>query len=537
MLRSVACTALVVCSALCGAQAPLRAVTAPVVAGSEGEQYLRVLQLTGKVAAGQWTVRGFGPRELKALQPTDTMHPRPSGQEATRRVGALRWGFGPVESQVVLNTGYAYGYNDYAVWAGRGLTASISPSVYGSAGPLSVVVAPLAFVSQNAPFAMRATGFPGRLEYADGTFPQNIDLPQRFGSGVYGAVDPGQSAIRLDTRGVAVGFTTANEVWGPAIENPLLLGTNAAGFPHVFLGTSRPRRLGWVTVQTRMIWGTLSQSDYAISEGRDARRFASGMVGTISPRGLLGLELGAGRFFHLPWRGAPSLDYLLRPFQGIIKARLATDANEQGDDPEDNQLASVFFRWALPGHGFEAYGEFGREDHNWNTRDLIGQPDHDAAYTLGLQRAWTREPRSIVVFRGEVMNAAKSHLGQSIIQTAWYMHAGGTLQGHTQEGQILGAPGAFGGGATLAELERITPEGTTGVAYRRILRWQLPTQRVASPDSAEMQQVVTLTRTLRHGPGELTWKGSGVWAVNRNLAGGTAFNLNVVVQYRLYPRR
>ena len=33
-------------------------------------------------------------------------------------------------------------------------------------------------------------------------------------------------------RGFTAGVSTANQQWGPSADLPLLLGTNAAGFPH-----------------------------------------------------------------------------------------------------------------------------------------------------------------------------------------------------------------------------------------------------------------------------------------------------------------
>ncbi len=91
----------------------------------------------------------------------------------------------------------------------------------------------------------------------------SIDLPQHFGDGPYTRVDPGQSSLRLDARGVAAGLSTANQHWGPAAEHPLLLGSNAPGFLHAFLGTSEPVDVWIGSLHGRVVYGRLRQSGYS----------------------------------------------------------------------------------------------------------------------------------------------------------------------------------------------------------------------------------------------------------------------------------
>src|SRR5205823_14545072 len=79
----------------------------------------------------------------------------------------------------------------------------------------------------------------------------------------------------------------------------------------------------------------------------------------------------------------------------------------------DNQLASLFVRWAPPASGFEVYGEYGREDRNVDLRDFEEEPDHDAGYLVGFARAWINSASDLVtVLRGEVLNTRLSHLQQ-----------------------------------------------------------------------------------------------------------------------------
>ena len=111
----------------------------------------------------------------------------------------------------------------------------------------------------------------------------------------------------------------------------------------------------------------------------------SGLALSFLPRGLPGLEIGADRFFHTGWprRGIFKAPWY-RPFEGILKQSLSTSTNPMGDDVGDNQEASAFARWAFPGHGIEVYGEYAREDHNYDLRDLLQEPDHESGFMLGI---------------------------------------------------------------------------------------------------------------------------------------------------------
>ena len=65
--------------------------------------------------------------------------------------------------------------------------------------------------AQIDPFPLMANGETGSLRFADGVNPTRIDQPQRFGSASYSRLDAGQSTIRLDLPGLAVGVCSN---WG-----------------------------------------------------------------------------------------------------------------------------------------------------------------------------------------------------------------------------------------------------------------------------------------------------------------------------------
>jgi hypothetical protein len=269
---------------------------------------------------------------------------------------------------------------------------------------------------------------------------------------------------------VTVGASTANEYWGPASEEPFLLGNNAAGFVHAFAGTDGPVTLGPVTVNLRLIAGRLDQSAYSYADFANRRRYISGVVAAFGVKQLPGLEIGGGRLFENVWpdTGFSIGDIVTPLFQSLLKTKLDEKFGGAGDKP-DNQLASIFARWAFPESGVEVYGEYGREDNAWDTRDLLLEPDHDVTYMLGLARVWKRSAERLLVLRGELLNSAVTDLNKVRGQSPPYVHFP-ILQGHTALGQVLGAPSGYGGGGIRVSTDLYWPRGRVTVAWSRSMR-------------------------------------------------------------------
>lgn len=444
-----------------------RLVEEAVVVGSEAETYLRVLQVAGEAPAYPWSARAFSRGEVERMLP-DSAHPwsaRLGGGGSARGMGA---GLLRPAARVTYNSTFPYGFNDGAAWAGRGVTAEVRAGVSARWGALSLRVEPVVFWAQNQAFSLLANGDSGRLVYGDGLSPRGIDLPQRFGPGSYARLDPGESSLRVDALGVAAGVSTASQHWGPASDHPVILGNNAGGFPHLFAGTAAPVNVGVGRLHGRVVWGSLRQSGWSSVQGHGSRRYATGIVAVFTPRGAPGLELGATRFFHVPWRqGGLKGSDLLKAFEGITKASLdSTGVGPDGRSSVDNQLASAFARWLLPAAGLEVYGEFGREDHSWDLLDLTLEPDHGSGYMLGFRKAWSRGPARLVSLRAEVLNTQPSHIVQVRNQPPFYRHTF-AAQGHTHRGQALGSAFGYGGGASVVGVDVYRPWGRWSVAWTR----------------------------------------------------------------------
>jgi hypothetical protein len=258
----------------------------------------------------------------------------------------------------------------------------------------------------------------------------------------------------------------------------------------------------------------------------------AGWVFSFSPRPAPHLELGIGRFYHTPWpAGGLTIHNFLKPFQPFLKA--SVDSTGYGQDlhgDPDDQLASVFARWVLPRAGFEAYGEFLRDDHNWDLQDALLEPDHQSAYMLGLQKLWTRGG-GLLVLRGEVMNARRSTLAHVRAQNLTYSSFP-TPQGHTLRGQVLGAPDAYGGSGSTVALDGYTRRGRWWVRWDRAERGELADSAGAGVASrVDATNALGVERVLFVRGAELTGGVRGVWELNRGY-GGDAFNLNATLGFR-----
>jgi hypothetical protein len=457
-----------------GAQAS-RTTTLDFATGSEFEDYLRVLQVAGLEELEPWSIRGLSPRIITRMATADSAGP-----------WALRKNFhnerlvtGRTNLGTMINTSYPYGANDGPVWAGRGVTLVGSTGIGGHIGPLSFAFSPKAFVTSNAPFDLVPNGQTGALTYNNGSFPDAVDYPQRFGNKPYSRLDPDASSIRLDSRFISLGVSTGNEWIGPATEYPFLLGTNAGGFPHLFVGTGDPVSLWFARAQARLMWGKLYQSNYSpvsgsthyisVAEPGTVRLMASSQI-VFLPRGIPGLEIGFARFLHVPYRvGEPSGAFWRKPFKTFFLKNEYAAGDTAG---ADNQLASAFFRWAFPHSGFELYGERGYEDQFYDFRDFVQDPDNEREYLLGFQKTLRRPNNRVNVFKMEVLNYQLPTIARVRVQGGIYLH-GDLRQGHSNRGQLLGASAGVGNAAaSTISYTRYSPDGRSTFLLRRIVQDQ-----------------------------------------------------------------
>jgi hypothetical protein len=371
---------------------------------------------------------------------------------------------GAVETR--YNSGFPRPMNDGSFRPGVGAMLGFAQGIAAGFGPLTVVVRPELHFHQNADFTILPQSVPGYSPFIHPSVGTRIDLPQRFGDDSFHVLHPGQSTIRLDWRGFVAGASTENAWWGPGLRNPLLLSSAAPGFPHAFVGTARPVdvRIGHLFVRTLV--ARLTESDYFDGDGSNDHQLLSGTVGAFQPAFLPGLTLGAARFFAM--RDGPDLgtgEFLRAAFTGIRDNPLGS-----GNPLADNQHASVFARWAFPDAGLEVYGEFARIDHWGRWSELLSSPQAAGAHLWGLQKLFETDGATwrLMFEAASVVDPLPSQLSGNHWQIYWYTHSQ-LRQGHTHQGQLLGAPMGPGGRAQVLAVDRYSPVGDVGLELSRTL--------------------------------------------------------------------
>lgn len=413
--------------------APTASVTAEATIGSAAEHTARILELMGDSNAAR---------------------PHPVSGLRVQPLWLVGW----------VNTTRANSDDDGAVWQGRGLTASLTAGVVYNARLLSVSVRPLVFATQNAAFTPARPDTQARAGFGNPFGRMRIDLPYRFGRSADASFSPGESWVRLGTPFVGTGVSTASERWGPSHVSPLIMSTEGPGFPRLFAEMQNtPLHVGQFS--GRWIVGRLEASPYSGRMAGDRSRLVTALTSTFAFSGpLRGVSVGGARFFHIRWDDANvRMSNVLLPLKGLLKQGNPT--GEARGARNFNQVASAFARLAPPDARFELYGEFYREDNNQDLRDLIVEPDHESAYTLGVRRVWRGTAGTSSALTLETTNSRTSHLGRVRNEGAPYLHYLVT-EGHTYEGQPIGSIDAFGGGGASVLFERIGLNSATSVEAR-----------------------------------------------------------------------
>lgn len=410
------------------------------------EYYYRLLQLSGlSDESSSFTLKPFTP-----VSTADSAATNPWMTQVNR---FLNSGFeSPLGFQYAFieplwfqswNSTLPRGVNDGAIWQGRGYNTALSAGIIASWGPLHVRLQPQAGFAQNSSFDL------GSLPSASSYSPpiQRIDNIRRFGPDSYSWFDLGDSYAELRMAGLKAGFSNARIWTGPALHNPLFFSYNAPGFKHLHLSTYRPLKTPLGGIEFKYLYGALQKSDWLDQLPGDRLNTIISLNVAWSPSFADGLTIGFNRVFmdrypsgfNAKWSQAKLV------FESFIKQNLATEDNPEGQS-DSNQMASVFYRWAFPGWGLEAYGEFGRNDHNRDWRDFRMQPNHHRAYLLGILKAFELSGNRLLSLGAETtqLNANRTSFTrggapwQPGSMGRWYVHRFPNF-GFTNKGQILGA--------------------------------------------------------------------------------------------------
>lgn len=349
----------------------------------------------------------------------------------------------PVSLLAQYNSHHPEGINDGSMIPAKGIQNRIDAGIYFKYGWFSIMLNPEIVYAHNPVFEGYPAGYTSSLGIKFPPAKSTIDLPERILDFDYTQVFLGQSSIRLTYKPVSLGISTENLWWGPGYKNSLLMTNSAQGFLHLTLNTVKPVRTPIGSFEGQLVGGKLEDSGYSTGAPDDWRYF-NGIVLTYQPKWVPGLFLGMTRSFIIYHEDMGSgLGAYLPVFSLFSKS--SGGSNSEVDSKRQDQRISAFVRWLFPESHGEIYFEYGREDHSWDTRDLILEPSHTAAYIFGARKLIALNNKSYFQIIGEISHFSAD---QTTINRrrdyelpagdGWYHHIQ-VVHGYTHKGQLLGA--------------------------------------------------------------------------------------------------
>ena len=355
----------------------------------------------------------------------------------------------PINSIQQFNSHRPYGWNDGLMIPSRGFQQYLSAGFFARIGPLSVQLKPEYVFAANPEFLDGDDRIASSryISYiSPGTSYGGADLPMYYEAPNFQAFGIGQSSVRLTVGPASLGISNENLWWGPGRDNSLLMSNTARGFKHLTLNTSRPIVTPVGNFEGQIIGAKLQNSSSPLNAAKlQDWRYLSGMVLNYQPKWIKGLSLGLTRVFQIYNSDIDGLGDYLPLFQPFEKK------NTQEGNKRRDQLSSVFARFIFKEAQAEVYAEFARNDHSFNTRDFIQEPQHSRAYIFGFQKLVPMDSEAqTILFSAEV-----SHLSQPLNRVlrdagTWYTHE--MNHGYTNYGEVIGAGTGPGGNIQTFEL-------------------------------------------------------------------------------------
>lgn len=418
------------------------------------DDYLRRLQLLGQLdSASSWMIRPLYPAEAfgilngfdldsSVVALDNSFFHRTIGSKGKGKFLTL-----PGTYRIQYNSTYAFGVNDGAFIPNRGIQQLFSAGIYAEYGKFSLQLQPEVLLAQNKDYI----GFPIEhqatiLFYYE--YMNRIDMPERFGTGAFNRLYPGQSSLRINLKDYSIGLSTENLWWGPGRRNSLLLGNNAPGFLHFTLNTRKPVKTQIGSFEGQVISGFLKSTDflppwpdYSIQENpvlipkrEDGNRYMAGLVLTYQPKWVPGLFLGYGSVNHLYRSDVSGLGDILPIFNGRKGPANAFDPIRD----KRQQFSSGFFRWLSPAGRFEFYGEYGTRGNSRKLEEFLITPEQGRAFTFGFAHLMSLQKPGRFLEISSEMTLSGQTIREEIRQLrTWYIHDH-VRHGYTHHGQVLG---------------------------------------------------------------------------------------------------
>lgn len=456
-------------------------VGAPVL-----DDYYRRIQLLGQVDTNlSFTLRPiFIESSSQPNVPDSTLkHDNWTGSNLiTFAKGLGQFKILPLTWQQQFNSNHPYGWNDGAMIPAKGYQTMISGGVYLKFGPLSIQLRPEYVYANNPSFEGFDSGHTGQDLINYYTYHNLIDNPERYGSGTYHRAFWGQSSINLTVGPISAGLSNENLWWGPGIRNALILSNNASGFKHLTLKTIQPIKTYIGYIEGQIIAGRLDGSGFpslvttSLPDGtnlfalkRNDWRYFTGFNINYHPKFITGLTLGLIRTFDAYGKDVKGFSGYFPFFTPYSKQSTVGGMDSGIGDPfPRDQYTSFYARWLFIKALAEIYFEYGLNDNSYNLTDFAQSPDHSRSYIFGLRKMIpiNGANNQHILFSGEITQLSQSV--DRLVRGAggWYMHYQ-VAQGHTNNGQVLGAGTGSGGNLQSFDISWVSGLRKLGIGFER----------------------------------------------------------------------
>ncbi|MEI6586791.1 MAG: capsule assembly Wzi family protein, partial [Sediminibacterium sp.] len=218
-----------------------KAISQSIPVGTVGDEYLRILQLEGKIDPTiSFTSR---PNFLNSKLTRDSFYKYlDSNLIVHKSLKNKFFEFRPVMAQIrtQYNSLLPYGWNDEGMIKARGIQSLSRFGLYTRIGPLHIQYIPEYVNAENAIFDTSA-------EY--GRQPRGRYLHNFLG----------QTSARLNLGKISVGYSNENLFWGPGQYGALIMSNNAPGFSHYTINTLRPIKSIIGSFEFQLVTGRLEQ--------------------------------------------------------------------------------------------------------------------------------------------------------------------------------------------------------------------------------------------------------------------------------------
>jgi len=381
---------------------------------------------------------------------------------------AVRSASAPVQMDILptrvystYNSAYSVDRNNGSLWSGKGISASVTTGIQATFGPLRVALEPEISWSRNRAYTPPDTTVIGLSRFADPWSFAAVDRYLRPGAGTRFQVDPGSSFVEVEGSLGRVGVSNERLWWGPARRYPLLFSGTAPGFWHAYIEAGPDLKTAVGRFHAQLLWGRLDESAWFDADPGNDHRLLGAFQIAWSSDFVPGLEVAYSVVRHEP---LPNRDFQF----GQLTQLFTGDGDGEDSDRVGVPMGSLGLRFAYPEEGFEAYAEIGRGDFFLVPEPGVSNGRHSLIYVMGFARTVARASGGAWRITGEVLRQSLELPQPSSDPSA--APRAFVAQGHTNQGQSLGAYVGPGSNAQYVTLDRLGQRINWGVFAERARR-------------------------------------------------------------------